>query len=291
MTKKALVLTGGGVRGAFQVGALCYLMAERGEQYDIITGTSVGALNGSFLAQYKKGDEYKAILDLRRLWLTIVNKKIRKHWFPLGYIHALWKQSLYNSGPLEELIDKTLDLDKLKSSGVTLRVVATSIDSGESRVFGESDPHIKDAVKASAAFPVFFKPVKIGNEYYVDGGVREIAPLAEAIKQGADHITIINTGPLDLKVVHAANLNAIPIAWRVIDAQGTEILVNDLERFLQTNRMLESKKLTDSTKRIIDYEYIGPDYELTDDPLNFDSREIREMMIEGYDVAKSKFNK
>lgn len=54
---KALVLSGGGGKGSYQAGAIKYLLGERRENYDIITGTSVGALNGSFLSMYSTGKE------------------------------------------------------------------------------------------------------------------------------------------------------------------------------------------------------------------------------------------
>ncbi len=282
--KKALVLTGGGVRGAFQVGVLLHVLVDRGEQFDIITGASVGALNGGFLAQYKKEDQAKGIGDLLTMWQGVSNETIKKHW-TLWYLEALWRSSLYDSSPLESLVDRQLDAHKIATSGVKLSVSAVSLDTGLSHQFAETCAEIKDAVKASAAFPVFFKPVKIYGEDFVDGAVRDVAPLKEAIAMGATHITIINTGPLKMAEVIGANLKTLSVALRSIDIMNTEIMENDLASFIQTNNKLDNGTLQDSEKRIIDYVYFGPERELADDPLEFDPKKIREMIQKGYNKA------
>jgi len=289
--KKALVLTGGGVKGAFQVGALYHLLVDLGKEFDIITGISVGALNGSFLAQYNKEDLKQAIVDLWDLWLIIDNDRIRKSWKPFGFIHYLWEKSLYNSSPLENLIDEHLDLEKLKNSNIILNVGAQAVGSGVYRKFCGKDSTIKDAVKASAAFPVFLKAVEIEGDLYVDGGVKEVAPLRHAIGLGAEHITIINTGPLDSITVNPRDISFIEYPMRMIELQGDEIVKDDLREFIETNELLRSGKLIDSPKRIIEYDYIEPEKRLVKNPLEFNPKRIREMIQLGYDVAKKTMQK
>jgi len=188
--KRALCLPGGGAKGAFQIGVLLHLICELGEEYDIITGISVGALNGAFLAQYGKKNLKQGIKDLHLLWLEVDNAKIRKNWKPFGFLHYLWKKSLYNSTPLEELIDEKLSVEKLKNSDIELSVGTLSLDSGMYTEYNGHSPNIKDAVKASASFPIFFKKVKLDGEYHVDGGVKETAPLAKAIELGAVDVRV-----------------------------------------------------------------------------------------------------
>lgn len=284
--KKALVLAGGGAKGAFQVGALIYLIKILGEEYDIITGISVGALNGSFLAQYNKEDLKAAVTDLHVMWLNINNERIRKNWKPFGFLHYLWTKSLYDSRPLHELVDKSLNLKRLQNSNIELNVGAVAVGNGLYREFSGKDPKIKEAVKASSAFPVFLNPVKIERDIYVDGGVKEVAPLAKAIKMGADHITIINTGPIKSSKIEAETLSFIEYPLRMVELQGDEILRNDLSKFLETNEQIKSGKLINTSKRHIDYVYIEPDTRLIKNALNFDPKEIRIMINKGYEKTK-----
>lgn len=286
--KKALVLTGGGVKGAFQVGALLHLIGDLKEEYDIITGISVGALNGSFLAQYNKKDLKLGIKDLYDLWLTIENKKIKKNWCPLGYVHYLWEKSLYNSAPLEKMVDEVLDAEAIKASDIKLNVGAVAVGSGKYLEYSDQDPNIKNAVKASAAFPVFFRPVKFNNDWHVDGGVKEVAPLSKAIRMGAEHITIINTGPLESTAIKAKDLSFIEYPLRMIELQGDEVVRNDLREFIETNEMIGSGQLTNTNKKYIEYKYIEPDAVLTHNALEFDPKEIRKMIEKGRKSAAEK---
>jgi len=286
--KKALVLPGGGVKGAFQVGVLEYLIKEKGESYDIIVGTSVGAINGTYLAQYKKEDLKKGIDALKKLWRAIDNRDVKRHWKPFSFLHALWKQSLYNSKPLEEMIESNLCRHKLKSSGIELSVPAINLDSGERIHFREDSPHIIDAVKASAAFPVFFKPVEIDGDIYWDGSIKEVAPLLAAIQLGAEHITIINTGLLKSPGIKAKSKKTLALALRAIGLQGDEVIRNDLQHFLETNQRIRTGTLMHENKREITYEYYEPTKEPVSNPLNFDPDDIRYMIKMGNTVAKNK---
>ncbi len=284
--KKALVLTGGGVKGAFQVGALYHLLVDLKKEFDIITGISVGALNGAFLAQYNKEDLKKAVEDLWELWLKIDNKRIRKSWKPFGFVHYLWEKSLYDSSPLENLIEESLNLDKLKNSNITLSVTARAVGSGVYKKFCGQDSEIKNAVKASAAFPVFLKPVEIEGDLFVDGGVGEVAPLRHAIGLGATHITIINTGPLNSITINPYDISFLELPMRVVEIQGDAIVKDDLREFIETNELLRTGKLIDSSKRIIEFDYIEPEEQLVKNPLEFDPEKIRTMIKLGYEVAK-----
>ena len=126
--KNALVISGGGSRGAFTIGALKYIIIEQHQRFDIISGVSVGAINSAFLAQYK--DQVEGVLALEQMWLKITTKKIYKHWFPFRRFSALWKKSLYNSKPLRDLIDANIVPDK--------RIFSTSILAGRTNTTGSS---------------------------------------------------------------------------------------------------------------------------------------------------------
>src|SRR5690606_10294018 len=112
---KSLVLSGGADHGAYQVGALKYLIKQKQHDYDIMCGISVGALNVAFLAQFK--DLNEGIDELEKMWINIRKKDIYKRWFPFGELHALWKRSVYNSQPIIDLVYEKIDLDKIRKNG------------------------------------------------------------------------------------------------------------------------------------------------------------------------------
>ena len=101
---KALVLSGGGSKGAYQCGALKYILGELKVPYDIFCGVSVGAINCGFLAQFKAGEEKESVAQLSKLWDEIDTPKIYQRWKPFGRLHALWEKSFYDSSPLHKLI-------------------------------------------------------------------------------------------------------------------------------------------------------------------------------------------
>lgn len=204
---RALVLSGGGSKGAFQVGALEHMLGELELQYDIFTGISVGALNTSFLSQFKTGEEKESIKGLVDVWNTVNDRRI----FKLNHRRmprrlfkretfsmirsALGKLSFYDSTPLEELVAEVLDPERASTSGKRLAVGGVSLTDGEIRFWREDSPDIVKAVAASAAYPVFFRPVEIEGTLWTDGGIRHTTPIEKAISMGATEIDVILTGP------------------------------------------------------------------------------------------------
>src|SRR5271157_3363412 len=126
---KALVLSGGGAKGAFSVGCLQYLMGELQTHYEILCGVSVGAINVSFLAQFAIGQEVEAVEQMKNWWLKLDDDKIYRRWKPFGRLHSIWRSSVYDSAPLQELIRKNISLDKIRISGKKVSVGTVSISS------------------------------------------------------------------------------------------------------------------------------------------------------------------
>lgn len=228
--KKALVLSGGGSRGSYQAGVIYHLLHERCERYDIISGTSVGALNGAFLAQYPHGKEREAAEDLKRMWFSISDAKVWKHW-GMRRMATLWKHSVYRTSPLRRLVEEHLDPKKIRASGKLLRVGAVSLTTGKRRIWTEQDADIRDGVMASSSFPVFFEPIKSRGHWYTDDGVREQAPGHAAILAGADEIhAILCSKPGLGEWDPGERITALEVAQRSIGIMSDEILANDLSR-------------------------------------------------------------
>src|SRR5207248_1036782 len=101
--RRALVLSGGGAKGSWQVGACQYLIVERGLWFDVIAGVSAGAVNAATLAQARDPDELAAELEhLRAVWLGLRGSRdvYRRRWLgALGTVLAR-RASLYNAAPM-----------------------------------------------------------------------------------------------------------------------------------------------------------------------------------------------
>lgn len=224
---KALVLSGGGSNGSYSLGVIQGLYAA-GNRYDMFCGVSVGALICAHLSQAKSGQEAKNLAYLLELFLTVRNRDIYKHWFPLAWLHGLWRKSLYNSKPLKKLVDELFDRERVMESEKYLSVGATELKTGRYCRFDESDQHIKDAVLASASFPFMFNPVKIMKQWWVDGGVREVTPLQDAIDRGATEIDVIICTPPE-PPERGRLWNALQIGMRAIKLLGDEVARSDIQ--------------------------------------------------------------
>jgi NTE family protein len=222
---RALVLSGGGSKGAYEAGVVNYLLCQEAREYDLFAGVSVGALNAAFLAQYPAGNRIKAADDLRYLWMGMDDSKVYKNWF-LPYISALWKPSVYNSTPLQKLVRGMLEQP---APGKKLRVGATGLDSGTFRVFDETYPDVPTAVLASSAFPGMLCPVKVGGQLYTDGGVCSNTPLKQAIQAGATEIDVVLCSPLaDPSNSFQTKSTTLDIAIRAVGLLTDSIQRDDL---------------------------------------------------------------
>ena len=185
----ALCLSGGGSKGAWECGVIKYL-ASQGAEFDCFAGTSVGAINAAFLAQYKTLAE--GVQALESQWRAVDDSKIRKPWNRLfGDFSAIDHESIYDSSPLWAWISSLIVPARVSGSGKALRVVSTSLSTGEKHVATEADPDIDIRVQASSAFPIAFRNVHHDGQRWCDGGIRSNTPLGAAIESGASDITVI----------------------------------------------------------------------------------------------------
>jgi NTE family protein len=189
--RRALVLPGGGAKGSWQVGACEHLIAERGYWFDVVTGVSAGAVNAATLAQARDQDQLSAELEhLRAVWLSLRGNYdvYRRRW--LGALGTLLARqaSLYQAGPLREVLERHIDPSRVAASPITLRVGYVDLLSGVYRTAGNDHPTLVDAVLASCALPLVFPPVPLHNgaELAVDGGLRGGTPLADALRALAE---------------------------------------------------------------------------------------------------------
>ena len=186
----ALVLAGGGPRGAVQVGML-QVLADHGFVPDRIYGSSVGAINGVGFAS----DPTSAGVErMAQIWLGLGREDI----YPQGRLHGPWlylqqRDSVYASSGLRKIMEEGFAFDRLEETAVPVEVVATSLSDGREHWFTYG-PAI-DAVLASMAIPAIFPPVEIGDERFIDGGVVNNVPIRRAIDAGATKIVVLLCAP------------------------------------------------------------------------------------------------
>lgn len=181
---KALVLSGGGSKGAYQAGALKHILGELQVNYDIFCGVSVGAINCAFLSMFPSGEEQKSSDILCDMWSHLDTSKIYKRWFPFGRWHALWTKSFFDSSPMSELLRSNIDIEKIRRNGKKVNVGTVSLSSGKYTIFDQSSDYFVDAVIASASFPGMLTPVKFLGQLWTDGGIKEISPIKKAMEMG-----------------------------------------------------------------------------------------------------------
>lgn len=283
---RALVLSGGGSKGSYQVGALRYILGEKRVKYDAFCGVSVGAINVSFLAMFKEGQEVESILTLTDMWSQLDNSKIYKRWFPFGRWHAIWRKSFFDSSPMYHLLKQGINLEKIRGSGKHVNVGTVSLSSGKYTIFDQTSDHFVDAVIASASFPGMLTPVEFLGQLWTDGGIKEISPIKKAVELGADIIDVIICNPKTRVKKFIENPTTVDVLKRSMDLSTDKIMANDIEKVEMYN-ILAQNGLTD--KKYVQLNIVRPDLNLIEDLLDFRPEKIQEMMEKGYNDAKNKY--
>jgi len=284
---KALVFSGGGSKGSFQAGALKYLLGNLKIDFQVLTGVSVGAINAAFLAQFKPGEEREAAEKISIMWSGISTKDVYIPWMPLGRFHSMWKGGFYNPAPMIKLIKSNISLERIRKSGKQVSVGVISLSSGKYQVFDQDNKDFIDAVIASSLFPGMFPPIKIGNELYMDGGLKQISPIDVAIKLGASEVCAIVTSPEKRLPSFIHKPSTIDSLKRAIDLSTEKIMSNDIDKVKMYNKLAahgipgyKSVKLN----------IICPKFNLVEDFLDFNPVKIQEMMETGYECAKVNYD-
>ncbi len=191
--KRALVLSGGGGRGAYHVGVLRFL--EEHEWYpDVVVGTSIGAVNGAAIASGHNAN------SLWALWRRLRTKDVQKpNWNPFSAVSLLDTEPLRNT----LLNDGWINFDRIndpKKAAVHLRITATEIPTGQLHIFSNS---LKNKTKitiehilSSCSIPLIYPHTSLGQTLYWDGAVVANTPLSAAIAAGAEDIIVAVMTPL-----------------------------------------------------------------------------------------------
>ncbi|MEO7109940.1 MAG: patatin-like phospholipase family protein [Polyangiaceae bacterium] len=234
--KIALVLAGGAARGAYEVGVVDYVLEKVARdvgpiRFDILCGTSVGALNACGLAAFAD-DGAESAKRLANIWqkldvTQLVSFDVKgvlgmsKRWLGRGAPQVPAREGgLIDPTGLENLITNAIPFDHIKENlkaGLVeaVTVSTTHVQSGRTVVFVERadgtiprwsrDPTIEPRAAvlgpqhalASAAVPILFRAIRIDGEYHCDGGLRQNVPLSPARRLGADAVLVVNPRRID----------------------------------------------------------------------------------------------
>lgn len=223
----AIVLSGGGAKGAFQVGVLDELITRRGVEVDIFAGVSTGAIQALGGAQ---GD----IPGLMAAWLALRGNDDVYRGRPLGIIGGLLgANSIYDTRPIRARIKAFADEAKLRATGKKLLLGVVSLTSGQFRSIHEDTPNIADWVYASSAMPVFFPPLLTRDaqgreEQWVDGGVRNVTPLEAALEWNPRAVLVVSASPMNPAPTPARLYDdLVAVALRSVGILQSEIVSND----------------------------------------------------------------
>ncbi len=168
--KTAFALSGGGARGAAQVGMLRALL-EAGIKPDLVVGTSVGAWNGAWLASDPTGTSLDRLAEV---WRQITRASFDMVWWRAARNMVRRRPSLYDGRGITRLLARYLRVHSFEDLAIPLHVVAIDLSNGRKAVF--SSGPLTPAVLASSAIPGVFPPISIDGRQHVDGGMVDPRP-------------------------------------------------------------------------------------------------------------------
>ena len=235
-SKLAIVLSGGGAKGAFQVGVLDALVNTHGIKPAIVVGTSTGAIQALGVAQ-------NDVAGLVSVWTGLKgNKDVYRERGGIAGSIILGEKALYDTSPLRRLLKSFADQAKLAASDVDLRLGVVSLQSGEFRTIDKSVPNIHNWVYASCAMPVFFDPLQTSDrQQWVDGGVRDVTPLGAALELNPTGVLVIRASPVSKPATVKNFGGLIPIGLRAVNLLQSEVSRNDLANASLINDMLAAR--------------------------------------------------
>ena len=298
--KVGLVLTGGGSRSAYQVGvllALAELLPRARNPFQIIVGTSAGAVAASVLAA-EAHHWRRAVAGLERVWANFRSSQVfhvdaphmlraGAHWvlaLVSGGMVLSPPKSMLDNTPLRELLGVHVDCAGIRRSIArghlhAFALCSTSYNTGQSVAFYDGVDSIRDwsrvqrigrrtqfdldHLMASAAIPLLFPPMKLGEDYFGDGAMRQIHPLSPAIHLGADRLLIIGVRARRAAGVTADRLqSAMPspgeIFGYMLDTLFTDQIYGDLEQLERINALVHAAPQAARGERLIETLMLAP---------------------------------
>jgi NTE family protein len=200
-------------------------LTANGIRPDLIVGTSVGAINGAWLAS---GDSEADLAELADIWRGLKRGDV----FPVNPFTGLvgfagWTNHLVPDRGLRRLLRQHLRFERLEDAPIALHVVATDVLTGIDVQLSQGNAI--DAIMASAAIPGIFPPVRIGGRLLMDGGVVENTPIGHAVGLGATTVWVLPSG--GACSVEKVPESALGMALHAIVLAISQRIAFDIERY------------------------------------------------------------
>lgn len=267
--KRALVLSGGAARGAFQVGVLQYL-ENRNWRPDLICGSSIGAIHAAAIGAGLGAE------SLLRLWRTAPRKRM-KGFAPVSMLRRLLSRqtpfSLAEADSIRKILLAEIDFTRLAASETSVAIAAVDLATAKTVYFTNEEITV-DHVLASAAAPVFFPWRAAGGRPYFDGGLMANTPILPALERGAEEITAVLLSP-----VSAGLLPPPRSFFRIVETAFEMMLAGPFQAALDAYRAAGG--------RSPEIRVIAPPRMLGLLSLaNYSRRQVDQLIAEGYKAAR-----
>jgi len=278
---RALVLPGGGGRGAYQVG-VAKALQERGIEFDLAFGTSIGGINATLMAQ----GNMKRLEDL---WCNIRGKDV----FSLPSAHQIGrlvlghKLGLLDTRPLEDLLRREVDLQKLKASKMKIGWCTTDLCSLETRLITIDDivstNELIDVLMATSAIPMAFPPRHVqGKGLWVDGGLVRNTPVETAIQMGADEVYMVLLHP---ERINVCPVNMFEVLVRCLDIVLEASARKEIETAELYNRLIASGSEESRGRKNVTIRVFQPRKPVNTTLLEIHPERSRRLIRQGYEEA------
>jgi NTE family protein len=188
---RALILSGGGARGAYEIGVWKYL-CEMEWRPDLICGTSVGSINGAAIAAGLSVEDLVTLwrsLDRGRIFRVPVLRRV------MNFIRRRGFTAYMDTRPLRAFLESLLDVDAIRTSDIELVISAVNVLSSEISYFGNESIGI-DHIMASSAIPMLFPWQYVKGKPYWDAAVMVNTPIAPAMERQAREIVVVLLSPV-----------------------------------------------------------------------------------------------
>ena len=283
--KRAYVMSGGGVKGAFQLGALHKAINEY-KYGDAFFGVSTGSLTAVMMAQAHTHEEQNDQLGwcLREYTEISGNKDIyagNNNTLAM-LVRFLTEPGIFIPTGLKEILAERVNVARVAASPVHFGCGVVQVESGEYFTITNTHPHVLDYVLASASMPAYFPVVNVQGFHYVDGGVRNITPLSEAVNwlaaQDTDkrELYVLLASPLRPKL-YGYPMSGPGLLARAFELILNEVYINDLKTLLFYNNLDVEPLEFISVKLVVPILDYG-------DALDFNPTKIRQMLHDGYNT-------
>ncbi len=239
----ALVLCGGGSKGAVEVG-LYQALVELEVSINLVVGTSVGAINGAAIAAGMSADDLeRAWKGLRRRDLFALNRQL--------FWRLVWADSLYDHRSLRKFLEHVLPVRRFEDLTIPLIVTGTDFQTGQPVYWRQGD--LLDAIMASVAMPGLFPPQVVRGVQVVDGAITDNVPLDVAVEEGADTVIVMLCACCERTSRPVRGL--LPILRRAVSIAIDRKYHADIQRYAGQARLIALEPQTGLEIALLDFRH------------------------------------